>query len=119
MSYEVFITKADCSWEALENPIHEPEWLKVVSDFSELVLSSGDHYSRKGDDGQIEKFHPWLVTSLPDNPRLWFMDGAISATNPDTETIKFMVKLAKKLNAKVIGEQEEIYDETGEGRQPE
>jgi len=114
MSYELFITKADYSWEIEDSPIQEAEWLEVANKCAELKISMNDCYSRKGDDGQIENYHPWLITSLPDNPPLWFIDGAINTTNPDIKTIKFMVNLAKRLDAKVIGEDGETYDESGE-----
>lgn len=114
MSYEVFITRADVSWETAENPLSESEWLAVANASHELETSKANFYSRKNDDGEIEKYHPWLITSLPNKPPLWFIDGAINTDNPDIVTIKEMVVFSKILNAKVIGEEGEVYNENGE-----
>ena len=113
MGYELYITRAENTWETKEKPILEFEWKAIAENDSELIYSNNDYYDRTNDEGQIERFHPWIIASHPDKPPLWFIDGAIDSKNPDKLTIKKMVELAEKLNAKVIGEDGEVYDSEG------
>ena len=109
MGYEVYITRADYSWDALETPISEDEWISVAIESNEIMISKNDYYSCAASG----KIYPWVITSLPNKPFLWFMDGAIHSVHPDKETIIKMVSLAKTLDAKVIGEEGEVYDDYG------
>jgi hypothetical protein len=55
-----------------------------------------------------------IWTTHPDQVPFWFMDGAIQTKNPDRSAIQKMVELARKLNAKVLGEGDEEYGPDGE-----
>lgn len=73
-----------------------------------------DYYDRTVN-GNIERTHPVLWMNHPSHVvPFWFMDGAIDTKNPDKATIKKMVELAGKLNAKVLGEEDEEYYLDGE-----
>lgn len=113
MGYDLYITRADLPWKIEEEPISEAEWRAVADNDPDLEISKSDIYYRKNDDGSVERFHPWIIKSHPNQPPLWFMDGAIDTKNPDKLVIKKMVELANKLNAKVIGEHGEVYDSDG------
>ena len=51
-----------------------------------------------------------------DRVPFWFIDGAVETKNPDEATVKKMVQLAKKLKARVIGEENEEYGPDGNRR---
>jgi hypothetical protein len=63
---------------------------------------------------QIERIHPVIWTAHPQQVAFWFHDGAVSLKNPDNATIRKMVELAHKLNARVLGEENEEYGWDGE-----
>ena|SRR5438045_489673 len=103
MGYDVHITRAN-SW--VENEGHwisADEWLKYVREDSELRLATenGEHFAIWS--GPSEYPEPWLD---------WY-EGNVYTKNPDDPLIDKMVAIANKLNAKVQGDDGEIY--TGGG----
>lgn len=113
MGYELYITRASSWLETKRSPISKEEWEKIVAEDQELQLSTDDYYERM-QDAKRERFHPIIWTTHPDRVPLWFIDGAIEVKNADQSTVRKMVQLARKLNARVIGEAEEEYGEDGE-----
>ena len=109
MGYELYITRAAYFYETREAPIQESEWLAVVEADSTLLQSFSDWLIRIGPDGYEERVHPWLYVEHPDQPTLWYLDGAISTKNPDEKLISKLVELARALDARVIGEEGEVY----------
>lgn len=109
MGYEVFVTRAPSHLETKDHPISEAEWLEVAAADPSLRHSDEDYYERRGKSGNTERFHPWLWTGHPDEPPLWFIDGAVQIKNPDDATISKLVQLAGALKARVIGEEGEEY----------
>lgn len=109
MGYDLSITRADSFMNTLESPISEEDWLKVAKADPSLRLSTDDYFDRSAADGRTERFHPWLWIEHPEQPPLWFVDGAVTTKNPDDATISKLVQLARALNARVIGEEDEEY----------
>jgi len=114
MGYDLHITKAQFDWETKEFPISLSEWEGVATGDPDLRYATENYYQRRTLGGGSERIHPWLLVSHPEEPPLWFMDGAISCKNPDEATIRKMVVLAEKLGARVIGEEGETYDAEGQ-----
>ena len=115
MGYDLYITRAK-SWLAKEgSPIPKTEWDKLVEADPELELSTEDFYDRKVN-RKTERFHPVIWTKHRDRVPLWFIDGAVETKNPDEATVKKMVQIAKKLKARVIGEENEEYGPDGKQR---
>lgn len=48
-----------------------------------------------------------------DSCTLWYQDGELWTKNPEEWQLCVMVALAKRLNARVCGDEWETYDETG------
>jgi hypothetical protein len=113
MGYNLYITRASNFWETKDFPIIESEWLAVAEADPTLSYSTSDYYDQRLEDGHIERIHPWLYVAHPEKPPLWYIGGAIETKNPDTQLISKMVEIADKLNAKVIGEEGEVYDSSG------
>jgi hypothetical protein len=109
MGYNVYITRASSFLDTQSFPILESEWLAVAGIDPDLKLSSHGYIEQQGQDGQIEKIYAWNYVAHPDRPPFWFMNGAIETKNPDEQTVAKMVTLAEKLQAKVIGEEGEVY----------
>jgi hypothetical protein len=103
MGWVVYITHASKSYETQHQPIAENEWLSVISNDSTLQLSVENYYERSESDGSVKRYHPVLWIEHPNEPRLFFMDGAVHCTSPDERTMIKMVGIARRLGAKVFG----------------
>src|SRR5262249_29961402 len=106
MGYDIFITRASSTLETEEHPISEADWLAVIAADPDLERSQTDYYERRTQDGQIERIYDTIWTAHPDTPPFLLMDGAIQIKNPDEATIRKMVEIARKLDARVLGEED-------------
>src|SRR4051794_37057841 len=104
IGYELYITRASSWLDTPKNPLFPSEGDAVVAADAELKWSMADYYERQKPDHPVERFHPVNWTTHPDQVPFWFIDGAVSTKNPDPRTIRKMVELARKLNARVLGE---------------
>ena len=99
MGYNLHITRAKFHVENEGHWITAEEWLRFVDDDPELRLAgyNGDYFALWS--GKSEYPDPWFD---------WF-EGNIYTKNPDDALIDKMVEMAKKLDAKVQGDDGEIY----------
>jgi hypothetical protein len=114
MGYDLYITRADHTWETQLRPISEQEWRALAESDPTLQASITDYTDRRLADGTIERVHPWLYVTHPERRALWYYNGAISTKDPDTQLVVKMVQLADRLQAHVIGDEGEVYDQTGQ-----
>jgi|GEM_PF-1056906 len=101
MGYDVHITRAE-SWAENEGHwIAAEEWLRVVEEDEELRL---DPHPSNG---------PYMAlwNGPSEGPEPWFnwSDGNVYTKNPDAPLLAKMIELAEKLNAKVQGDDGEVY----------
>ena len=113
MGYNLYITRAGSWLDRTETPIGEAEWSAVVDADPTLELSMTDYYERKVN-SRIERIRAVIWMTHPQLVAFWFYDGAVTLKNPDNATIRKMVELAHKLNARVLGEENEEYGPDGE-----
>ena len=99
MGYELHITRAKEWSDNSDCEIGADEWLKLVEEDPELRLA--------GENGPY--FALW--NGPPSYPDAWldWCGGYISTKSPDEALIAKMVQIATKLNAKVQGDDGEIY----------
>src|SRR6266436_2386517 len=109
MGYNLYITRAPSSLDYAEHPIPEEEWKAIVETDPSLRISHEDYFERRTDDGRVERINLVIWEDHPDRVPFWFEDGAIQAKNPDEKTVEKMVELARRLNARVLGEEDEEY----------
>lgn len=109
MGYDVYITRASDWLDRETFPIPEKEWMIVVQSDPSLQISKEDYFDRTTKEGNIERLRPVCWKQHPDSVPFWYMDGAIEVKSPDDSTIQKMIEIAKKLNARVIGEDGEEY----------
>jgi hypothetical protein len=119
MGYDIHITRKKF-WADDENPeldISLEEWITYVNSDKELLINPNAYTRRKNDSDDLEGstgFAEWIAG--PDIDEAWFdyafdyAEGRIHSKNPVPETITKMKKIAIALNAKVIGDDGEIYD---------
>ncbi len=114
MGYDLHITRKEY-WsddEENTNNISLSEWLKYINKDQELELS--DAYKVKIPESHIEStvapgFCNWI--NHPQNIRPWFeyYEGNIITKNPDKDTIRKMLNIANALQAKLQGDDGEVY----------
>ena len=99
MGYDLHITRAEDWTDSKNFPILPREWLAIIEKDEELKLAhkNGDYFA-------VWEKH---LT----NNKSWFdlADGEIYTKNPDDFSIRKMIEIAEKLNAKVQGDDSEVY----------
>jgi hypothetical protein len=119
MGYELHITKRG-NWfdEDESKKISIYEWKEYVNidpelrldNFTEAKLPNGDvmRYENEG-------LSVWIEYSGENIVWFDYYKGIISAKSPDEETIKKMLRIAEYFNAKVQGDDGEIYEISPQG----
>ena len=99
MGYDLHITRAEVWSQNEGKEITSEEWLALIQSDVELELAgyNGDYFALWS--GKSEYEDPWLDWS----------SGNIYTKNPDGPIIVKMLEIAKRLNAKVQGDDGEIY----------
>jgi hypothetical protein len=99
MGYDLRITRAPGFWAASENGgISVEEWLRVIADDPELSLEEGR-----------QTFARWRGPSKYPDPWFDWWRGTIKTKNPDPPIVEKMLQIAAGLNARVQGDDGEIY----------
>ena len=121
MSYIVYITRAEYHFDRESHPILESEWLAVASKDASLHHDMKQYYGRLKQSGEEEILHPRVWSEHPDGEEIlfWFEEGAINSKNADEYTIDKMYSLAVLLKAKVLDEDDHVYDPSEVGQQSE
>jgi hypothetical protein len=118
MSYDIHITRQE-NWFEEDNTkkISLKEWTELLSNDSEMRLDNfAEATTTNGETIRIESEGLCVWTKYSGNGLdgnfAWFnySQGNISVKNPDKEIINKMVDLAVRLNAKVQGDDGEIYE---------
>ena len=122
MGYDLHITRRKYWFgkEQHENDISLDEWLTFIHSSSselELVDAHGVKVAEADARSQVPPgFCEW--TAHPQNRRPWFdyYHGEISTKNPDEPTIRKMILIAREINAKVQGNEGELYELTPDNK---
>jgi hypothetical protein len=112
MGYEVHIYRKT-NWDIDEpSDISLDEWLSYIESDSEIELE----HPNTENPNQVSGFCYWINSPDPEpgNPP-WFNygHGHISTKWTDQSTISKMVEIANKLNARVMGDEGEFYNDLG------
>lgn len=116
MGYDLHITrKEDWSDEEGGLGISLEEWLRYIHSDPDLELS--DAYRIKVPGSKTESqvapgFCEWTAHVENSRPFFDYSNGNISTKNPDDDTIRKMISISNILNAKVQGDDGELYDES-------
>lgn len=117
MGYELHITRREDWADTETQDIPLEEWLAYVDSDIELELTN--RYDVKiGTETQFQNrpgYCEWNAhpTGKEPNARPWFSfwEGSIDTKSQDAPTIRKMIQIASALNAKVHGDEGEIYTE--------
>jgi hypothetical protein len=115
MGYDLHITRQTFSWadDDPEKKIALEEWLDYVKSDPELEFNPTAYSYRQSDSDELafpSGFAEWINHPLKERPWFDYEDGYIETKNPDEETIMKMKRIAIALNAKVQGDDGEVYD---------
>jgi hypothetical protein len=99
MGYDVHVTRKEF-WADDEGPeITLEEWLEYVGNDPEIEPDA--------DNPGEENF---VIVSHPNRWPLWWGEGGeVFTKNPDKLVMEKLVKVARDLNARVLGDDDEIY----------
>ncbi len=120
MGYDLTIVRQN-DWSDFEEDsnITLEEWLQYVESDPELQLTNGYDSEVPGIlPGEWQNrpgFCDWVGHPKADAAIVPWFDyylGSINTKNPDDNTIRKMIMIAKKLNGKVRGDDGEFYDES-------
>jgi hypothetical protein len=116
MGYELHITRKVNWFDEQGARITEQEWRAYVASDSEMVMSGvAEDTDAQGETIRIT--HPLLTEwrRQPSGLSVWFsyFAGNLSVKNPDEACVAKMTQVAKKLGARVQGDDGETYDENG------
>jgi hypothetical protein len=111
VGYDLHITRAEDWTESEASPISREEWRAVVEADASLSEPEEEAENRElSGDPDYEPAVQWH--EHPELPLFWYGEGRIHCKNPDERTVLKAVELARKLNARVQGDDGELYDET-------
>jgi len=109
MGYNLHITRAKDWIDSQLKPISQEEWSAIAKrDFS---LRPNGSVSFENDDGVLVEA---VLYSFAENFSIYFYEGRLVAKNPTDAGVKKMVQLATLLNAVVLGDDGEQYDENAD-----
>lgn len=99
MGYDLHITRRDW-WANPKGPeISIDEWLAFARTSTEVESDS----ENPGD-------HNWIMSRHKRRWPLWWAHrGELYTKNPDEEAIAVLVRIAQALNARVLGDDDEVY----------
>ena len=115
MGYDIHITRADDWTESRTSPITLNEWTNYITSDPEMRL---DNLAELNIEGSVvfyenEGLAVWTAYSGHgvDGNMAWFdySEGRVVVKNPDEEIVGKMKQIAEALNARVIGEEGEMY----------
>ncbi len=121
MGYDIHITRADEWFDSQSESITMDEWIAYIQSDPEMRLDGyAEATTPEGDTIRIESegLAVWTAYSghgVAGN-MAWIdvFNGRITVKNPDREIRQKMFAIATKLNARVQGDDGELYDKTGE-----
>jgi hypothetical protein len=101
MGYNLYITRRKDHWDEDGPSITEGEWRTLVEADPELDFRDCNNPLLATWSGESTHPDPWFDYSAE--------YGSIDTKNPDEPIIAKMLEMAKKLNAKVQGDDGEVY----------
>jgi hypothetical protein len=107
MSYDIHVVRTRDWLDAAQKPISREEVDAVIQADSELAWSTTDYIDMRGDDGQVTRFYAILWKM---KPCFYWLRSEVQCSGPDEKQIIKLVEIAKKLDAFVVGDEDELYE---------
>jgi hypothetical protein len=110
MAYDLHIVRSKNRLEASRAPITKSDVDALIARDPELGWSETDHVDMSDDTGAVTRY--WLIT-WRGQPSFWWYRDQIQCSDPDDAQQLKLGQMARALNAFVVGDDGEIYDEDG------
>jgi hypothetical protein len=110
MGYDLALTRARYPWENAGKEL-------TLDDIRGLVVQ--DTSLEEASAGNDLPGIRWMAHPAGQDVAIWLLDGNLVAKNPDRSTITWLVDLASRLGARVVGDDGEIYARDGTWSHPE
>lgn len=108
MGYNLHITRAETWLDSELHPISHDEWNSIAT--RDASLRPNGSVSFENEDGV---FTEAVLYSFAEDFSIYFYEGRLVAKNPTDAGVKKMFQLAALLDAVVLGDDGEQYDEEG------
>lgn len=110
MAYDLHIVRTKNWLEASRAPITKSDVDALIARDPELGWSETDHVDMSDDTGAVTRY--WMITWRGQSSFWWYRDQ-IQCSDPDDAQQLKLGQMARALNAFVVGDDGEIYDEDG------
>jgi hypothetical protein len=107
VAYDLHIVRSAHWTDAANAPITKNEVDNLISSDSELAWSTSDFVQMKGQTGAVTTFYmiQWNGTSC-----FWWYRDQILCSDPNEAQVAKLVRMARALNARAIGDDGERYE---------
>jgi hypothetical protein len=110
MGYDLTLTRGRFGWDNAGKEITADDVRTLVAADASLAETSG---------GDNLPGVQWLTHPAGDEVVFWLLDGNLVVKNPDRATITRLVELAARLDARVVGDDGEVYARDGTWSNPD
>lgn len=107
MAYDLHVVRSPHWTRAAENPISKADVAALIENDSELGWSKADFVDMKGESGSVERFYMILWNEVP---CFWGYKSELLCSAADDAQIQKLVDIARVLDARVIGDDGEVYE---------
>lgn len=106
MGYDLHIVRTEDWLDAAKTPVTKSEVDAVIAGDPELAWSATDYVDMADNSGTVTRY--WMMTWRGEAIVGWYRDQILSS-NPDEAKIAKLVQIARSLDARVIGDDGEVY----------
>ena len=106
MSYDVHIVRTQSWLDAANDPISKADVDALITSDPELDWSTNDYVDMADDERKVTRYFFILWRG---KPCFWWYRNEVLCCGPREEQISKMLKMARQLNARVIGDEDEEY----------
>jgi len=108
MGYDLHIVHTADWLDAADAPVDPEAWAREAA-----TLAPYGEIGTIGDDGQVT-MHPVVCLQPPEGPTLHLDRGRVRIEGADESHVPALVQIARRLGARLVGDDGEEYDEGGE-----
>ncbi len=112
MGYDIHITRKDEWHDEHGEEIELEEWLAVV----DLDPHLQPHEEMAATDSSAVV---WIAEDGTEQMWFWMSEGNVMGKNPRPAALAKMYEISEKLNARLMGDEGEIYDAEGQASYPD
>ena len=107
MAYDLYVVRTSHWIRAAENPITKADVDALIENDSELGWSKADFVDMKEETGAVERFYMILWNGVP---CFWWYKSELLCSGADEAQIRKLLDIAHVLDARVVGDDGEIYE---------